>query len=84
MKIKYDDGTEETIKRGETYFIKPGHVPEVNEETVMIEFAEDTHKMFHDVAPPDDDASSTSSSASEGGKKKKHGKHGKHEKKRME
>jgi hypothetical protein len=87
MKIKYDDGTEETIKHGETFLIKPGHVPEVNEETVMIEFgAEDTHKMFQDVAG---DNSSTSSSESEGGRKKdkkKHGKHGKHEKhgKKME
>jgi hypothetical protein len=83
MKIKYDDGTEETIKHGETYFIKPGHLPEVNEETIMIEFAEDTHKMFEDVASPDDDASSASSSDSEGGRKKekKHRKHGKKEKK---
>jgi hypothetical protein len=83
MKIKYDDGTEETIKRGETFFIKPGHLPEVTEETVVIEFAEDTHKMFQDIASPDSD---TSSSESEGGRKKekkhkKHGKHGKHEKK---
>jgi hypothetical protein len=80
MKIKYDDGTEETIKHGETYFIKPGHLPEVNEETVMIEFAEDSHKMFQEIGG---DASSTSSSESEGGRKKekKHGKHEKHGKK---
>ena len=89
MKIKYDDGTEETIKHGETYFIKPGHLPEVNEETVMIEFAEDSHKMLQDVLAPPDNALSRSSSESEGEKKKekekkkkhaKHGKHGKHEK----
>jgi hypothetical protein len=83
MKIKYDDGTEETIKQGQTYFIKPGHLPEVVEETVMIEFAEDSHKMLEHaghVASPD---SESSSDESEGGRKKekKHGKHGKHGKK---
>ena len=80
MKIKYDDGTEETIKHGETYFIKPGHLPEVNEETVMIEFAEDSHKMLQDVLAPPDNALSRSSSESEGEKKKEKEKKKKHEK----
>ena len=42
MKIEMQDGTTKTIKAGETYFVPPGHIPIIEEKTVMIEFSQDT------------------------------------------
>ncbi len=42
MKVQMKDGTINTIKSGETYFIPPGHLPIIEEKAVMIEFSQDT------------------------------------------
>lgn len=42
MKVQMKDGTINTIKAGETYFVPPGHLPIIEEKTVMIEFSQDT------------------------------------------
>jgi len=43
MQIKFQDKDEiQTINKGETYFIGPGHIPIMNEDAVMIEFTQDT------------------------------------------
>lgn len=42
MGIRMKDGTERWVNAGETYFVPPGHLPLVNERTVMIEFSQDT------------------------------------------
>ena len=39
MGIKMQDGAEYTINAGETYFVPPGHLPVIQEPTVMIEFS---------------------------------------------
>ena len=42
MKIQMKDGTINTIKAGETYFVPPGHLPIIEEKAIMIEFSQDT------------------------------------------
>ena len=42
MDILMEDETTIHVKAGETYFIPPGHRPEFNEDTIMIEFTQDT------------------------------------------
>jgi len=42
MKVQMKDGNIMTIKAGETYFVPPGHLPIIEEKTVMIEFSQDT------------------------------------------
>ena len=48
MKVAYDDGTEETIEAGQTYFVKPGHIPTILEgpNAEAIEFSEDSAKQM--------------------------------------
>ena len=42
MRVRMQDGTEQTICAGETYFVPPGHLPVIEQDTVMIEFSQDT------------------------------------------
>ena len=42
MGVIMKDGTEKTIKAGESYLIPPGHLPVMNEDAVMVEFSQDT------------------------------------------
>ena len=42
MGIEMEDRTKKTIKAGETYFIPSGHIPVINQNTVMVEFSQDT------------------------------------------
>lgn len=42
MGIRMMDGSEMTIQAGETYLIKPGHLPILSEDAVMVEFSQDT------------------------------------------
>ena len=42
MKVQMKDGSIRIIKEGETYYIPPGHLPIINEKTIMIEFSQDT------------------------------------------
>jgi hypothetical protein len=49
MGIKLKDGTEQTIKAGESYFVPPGHLPVMTKGAVMVEFSQDetyTNKAF--------------------------------------
>jgi quercetin dioxygenase-like cupin family protein len=49
MDVLMQDGTKVTVKQGETYLIPPGHLPSVDQDTVMIEFAQEqiyTSKEF--------------------------------------
>lgn len=51
MKVEMKDGTTQVIKAGDTYFVKPDHIPIIEEKTVMIEFSQDTtytNKKFLD------------------------------------
>lgn len=41
MKVEMKDGSIMTIKAGESYFVPPGHIPIIEEKTVMIEFSQD-------------------------------------------
>ncbi len=41
MSVKFKDGTEKTVKAGESYFVPPGHLPVMNKAAVMIEFSQD-------------------------------------------
>lgn len=51
MSCKFlDDDTEETYEAGQTYYIRPGHIPTVHEETIAIEFAPEAHKVVEKVA----------------------------------
>jgi hypothetical protein len=40
MGVKMKDGTEKTIKAGESYLIPPGHLPAMEEDAVMVEFSQ--------------------------------------------
>lgn len=42
MGIKMSDGSERTVKAGETYLVLPGHLPVLSEDAVMVEFSQDT------------------------------------------
>lgn len=42
MGIKMQDGSERTIRAGETYLVPPGHLPVMSEDAVMVEFSQDT------------------------------------------
>lgn len=42
MKVEMQDGSIMTINAGETYFVPPGHIPILEEKSVMIEFSQDT------------------------------------------
>ena len=42
MRVRMQDGTEQTICAGETYFVPPRHLPVIEQDTVMIEFSQDT------------------------------------------
>ena len=42
MGIKMKDGTTKTINAGESYLVPPNHLPIIEEDTVMIEFSQDT------------------------------------------
>jgi hypothetical protein len=57
-------GSEE-LSNMETCTLSSQDISQVNEETVMIEPAEDSHKMFQDVVRFDDDTSSTSKASRE-------------------
>jgi len=46
MGVKLKDGTEKTIKAGESYFIPPGHLPVMDKAAVMIEFSQDETYSF--------------------------------------
>ena len=42
MRVRMQDGTEQTVCAGETYFVSPGHLPVIEQDTVMIEFSQNT------------------------------------------
>ena len=50
MLVRMKDGTEQTIRAGETYFVSTGHVPVFERDTVMIEFSQDTTYTNEDFA----------------------------------
>ena len=41
MEIEMENGEKSIINAGDTYFVPPGHIPIINEDTVMIEFSQD-------------------------------------------
>ena len=41
MGIEYKNGTKQTIKAGESYYVGPGHIPVMEKDAVMIEFSQD-------------------------------------------
>ena len=42
MRVRMQDGSEQTVRAGETYFVSPGHLPAIEQDTVMIEFLQDS------------------------------------------
>jgi hypothetical protein len=50
--VRYGDGTEEIIKAGDVYYLKPGHLVRFEEDTEVIEFspAEAHHKTEEVIA----------------------------------
>ena len=38
MQIKYDDGTEEVLNAGDIFYLPPGHIGIIDEDTKVIEF----------------------------------------------
>jgi hypothetical protein len=38
--MRYTDGTSETLRSGEAYFIRPGHNAHVDEEVDLVEFTQ--------------------------------------------
>lgn len=54
MEIEMENGDKKTVKAGEQYFVPPGHIPNFTEDTVMIEFTQDTtftNKEFIEKKP---------------------------------
>lgn len=50
MSCKFlDDDSEERYEAGQTYYVRPGHIPTVHEETVAIEFAPEAHKQMEKI-----------------------------------
>ncbi len=45
MTCKFDDGTVQCYKAGESYYVPPGHIPTIDEEVVAIEFSPEAHKQ---------------------------------------
>ncbi len=41
MKVKFNDGSEQVVKEGESYLVGPGHLPQIDKDTIMIEFSQD-------------------------------------------
>jgi hypothetical protein len=41
MGLEFPDGTTQTVRAGETYYVAPGHRPIISEDTVMFEFSQD-------------------------------------------
>lgn len=42
MGITFEDGTQKTVKAGESYLVGPGHRPgEIHKDTIMVEFSQD-------------------------------------------
>ena len=52
MQVRMQDGTEQTVEADETYFVSPGHLPIFEQDTVMIEFSQDTTYTNDDFAEP--------------------------------
>jgi len=52
MRVRMQDGTEQTVEADETYFVSPGHLPIFEQDTVMIEFSQDTTYTNDDFAEP--------------------------------
>jgi quercetin dioxygenase-like cupin family protein len=52
MKIKYDDGTEETVSAGDVFYMPAGHNALSNEEVAWIEFSpeKELKKVFDHLA----------------------------------
>ena len=47
MNVEYEDGSSETVKAGDTYYIRPGHIPKVEgEAAVMVEFSQSTKEVM--------------------------------------
>ena len=45
VRVEYTDGTEETLKAGDAFYIKPGHRPYMLEETELLQLTRvDDHK----------------------------------------
>lgn len=42
MDVEFEDGSKKTVRAGESYYVPPGHIPHIPEDTVMIEFSQDT------------------------------------------
>ena len=51
MRVRMQDGTEQKVSAGETYFVPPGHLPVIEQDTVMIEFSQDTTYTNETFAP---------------------------------
>ena len=45
MSCKFNDGSVETYEAGQSYYIKPGHIPNIEEECVAVEFSPEAVKM---------------------------------------
>ena len=45
MSCKFNDGSVETYEAGQSYYIKPGHIPSIEEECVAVEFSPEAVKM---------------------------------------
>ena len=52
MRVRMQDGPVQKAKAGETYFVPPGHLPVFEQDTVMIEFSQDTTYTNEDFAKP--------------------------------
>jgi hypothetical protein len=46
--IEYEDGTSETFKEGEAFYMKPGHTGEVLEDLMLVSFSPD--EGMHELA----------------------------------
>ena len=47
LRVKYDDGTEETITAGDVFYLPPGHTAIVEEDTKLIDF--NPEKEYNEV-----------------------------------
>ena len=39
IRVHYTDGREETLRLGELYYLRPGHVPVFEEDSAFVEFS---------------------------------------------
>ena len=49
MSCKFDDGSTECYEAGQTYYIRPGHIPSVQEECFAVEFSPEAQKVIEKV-----------------------------------